>query len=216
MFQSLCNIGHAPLVFFCCLILVFSGCDHSVESLPARVGERSNFSEADDASDADVATAGTLDGDENSEFTSESLDRESSIAKVEDLLGKGKLEAAAKSLRALLVEDPNDVEVVFRLATVTGQLGDLEAAIDLLEAIPADHPQAGFPAVGQSADWCLQLGRYDDAEERYRQLLVTHPAAPEANRKLALILNRRGRRHEAARYILRLCFKGNVKNDEMH
>ena len=92
----------------------------------------------------------------------------------------------------------------------------MKAAIDLLGAIPADHPQAGFPAVGQSADWCLQLGRYDDAEERYRQLLVTHPAAPEANRKLALILNRRGRRHEAARYILRLCLQGNVKSDELH
>ena len=34
--------------------------------------------------------------------------------------------------------------------------------------------------------------------------------------ELALILNRRGRRHEAARYILRLCLQGNVKSDELH
>lgn len=216
MFQSLCNIGQAPLVFFCCLISALSGCGNSGRPISTPVGERSNSSDTGVASDTDGATAGTLDVDENSEFTSETLDREASIAKVEDLLGEGKLEAAATSLRELLVQDPNDVEVVFRLATVTGQLGDLEAAIDLLGAIPADHPQAGFPAVGQSADWCLQLGRYDDAEERYRQLLVTHPAAPQANRKLALILNRRGRRHEAARYILRLCLQGNVKSDELH
>lgn len=150
------------------------------------------------------------------EFTRETLDRDASISKAEDLLRKGQLEEAASCLRALLVKDPNDVEVVFRMATVTGKLGNLEAAIELLGAIPVDHPQAGFPAVGQSADWCLQLGRYEDAEELYRQLLVTHPAAPEANRKLALILNRRGRRHEAARYITRLCLQGNVKSDELH
>ena len=98
----------------------------------------------------------------------------------------------------MLVKNPTDVEVIFRLAMVTGNQGNLEAAIDLLAAIPPDHPQAGFPAVGQSADWCLQLGRYDEAEERYRRLLVDHPNAPEANRKLAFLLNRRGRRHEAA------------------
>ena len=216
MLQSLYDIGHAPSVLFCWLVLIFLGCDQSAESTSGHEGERSSSAEVDGVSDVDAASAREFGGDENAEFTSEPLGREASIAKVEDLLGKGKLEAAATSLRALLVKDPNDVEVVFRLATVTGQLGDLEAAIDLLGTIPVDHPQAGFPAVGQSADWCLQLGRYDDAEERYRQLLVTHPAAPEANRKLALILNRRGRRHEAARYILRLCLQGNVKSDELH
>ncbi|OUW83775.1 MAG: hypothetical protein CBD74_05200 [Saprospirales bacterium TMED214] len=216
MCQSLCNLGHAPLVFLCCLILVFSGCDHSVETTSIRVGERLHAVEADDASDADVGPAGTFDGDDNSEFTIETLDRDASITKVEDLLGKGKLEEASERLRSMLVKDPNDVELVFRLATVTGLLGNLESAIDLLGTIPADHPQAGFPAVGQSADWCLQLGRYDGAEERYRQLLAAHPAAPEANRKLALILNRRGRRHEAAQCILRLCLQGNVKSDELH
>ena len=101
------------LSFFCCLILVFLGCDHSVQSTSDREGERSSSSEVDDASAVDVAPAEKLGGDKNSEFTSEALDREASIAEVEDLLSKGKLEGAATRLRALLVKDPNDVEVVF-------------------------------------------------------------------------------------------------------
>ncbi|MAI30809.1 MAG: RNA-binding protein [Rhodopirellula sp.] len=216
MLQSLCKVEPTLPAFFCCLVLIFLGCEPSVESTTDREGERSRPDRMKDASDDGMAPVGKLDTGEDSAFNREAMDREASIADVENLLGKGQLEEAASRLRALLVKDPNDVEVIFRLATVTGNLGNLEAAIDLLGAIPADHPQAGFPAVGQSADWCLKLGRYEDAEERYRQLLVSHPAAPEANRKLALIMNRRGRRHEAARYILRLCRQGNVKSDELH
>ena len=196
--------------------MAFSGCDHADEAVNDRAGKRSSLSAGDGSADADVASERKLSTEENPSLANDTLDREASIAKVEVLLAAEQFEEAASRLKALLVRDPNDFEVVFRLATVTGQLGNLEAAIDLLGTIPADHPQAGFPAVGQSADWCLQLGRYDDAERRYRQLLATHPAAPEANRKLAFILNRRGRRHEAAHYIMRLCSQGNVRSDELH
>lgn len=206
-----------PAFFFCCSGLTWLGCHEAAESTSAGAGDRSTISAVESELEIDRVVEGNSGGGENSEFAgNNNPERDASITRIESLLAGGQLEDAANQLKALLVKDPTDVEVVFRLATVTGQLGDLGTAIELLGTIPADHPQAGFPAVGQSADWCLQLGRYDEAEERYRQLLLTHPAAPEANRKLALILNRRGRRHEAAQHIMRLCLQGNVKSDELH
>ena len=205
--------GSASLAILGSLLVVVFGCEPVADSVPEGADSRDRL--ANNSEDGGI-NSGELRKGAVSEDGIAKLDREAALAAVESLLREGEIEKAISRLNVLLVEDPKDVEVIFRLAMVTGNQGDLETAIDLLGAIPADHPQAGFPSVGQSADWCLQLGRYDDAESRYRQLLVAHPTAPEANRRLAFILNRRGRRHEAAKYIMQLCLQGNVKSDELH
>lgn len=112
--------------------------------------------------------------------------------------------------------DPDDVEVLFRLAGIIAGRGDLSAAVDLLDAIPTGHAEAGIPALGQSADWCTKLERYGDAERRYRKILELFPQAAEAHRKLAHLYNRQGRRHEAAAHVIELCRQGNVRQDELH
>ena len=144
------------------------------------------------------------------------LDRDREIEAAQQLLEQREFDAAAAKLKPLLVLDPGDVEVVFWLASVSAARGDLAAAVELLDSIPAQHPEAGIPALGQSADWCLQLERYGEAEQRYRKVLELFPEAPEAHRKLAILFNRQGRRHEAAAHIRQLCNQGNVRQDELH
>ncbi len=143
-------------------------------------------------------------------------DRESIIARSEELVGQQDYPAAAAELKKLLLVDPGDVEVLFRLAGIEANAGNLAGAVDLLDGIPLDHPEAGLAALGQSADWCFQLKRYEEAELRYRKVLELAPEAAPALRQLAYLLNRQGRRHEAARYVQKLCELGNVRQDELH
>lgn len=142
--------------------------------------------------------------------------RERELGVANQLSEQGRYREAAEVLKRLLLTDPEDVEVLFTLANVNAALGQFDAAIDLLDTIPRDHPQAGIPALGQSADWCMRLERYDEAEERYRQVLSRSPDAFPARRQLAFLLNRMGRRHEAADQIRELCRIGNVRQDELH
>ena len=209
-FRTYCPV-QLQLTMIVGLLVVVLGCDPITETQPDSRAKRSDVTDR-----SGVSSEGSSLPAIQPEEKVTALDRDESLAAVDSFLNKKKPDQAVSLLKAMLVKNPTDVEVIFRLAMVTGNQGNLEAAIDLLAAIPPDHPQAGFPAVGQSADWCLQLGRYDEAEERYRRLLVDHPNAPEANRKLAFLLNRRGRRHEAAQYITQLCMQGNVRNDELH
>ena len=86
--------------------------------------------------------------------------RTQTISQAEALVEKQQYSAAIAKLRELLLLDPDDVEVLFRLASVTASAGDLSEAVLLLDSIPDDDPNAGVPALGQSADWCFQLKRY--------------------------------------------------------
>ena len=121
------------------------------------------------------------------------VDRDETIAQAEALLAEGDLTGAESKLSLWLVIDPEDAEIIFRLAALKAQQNDLASGIELLSSIPVDHPEAGLPALGQSADWCFTLKRFDEAEQRYRQILAFIPGAAEAHRKLAFLFNRQGR-----------------------
>src|SRR6056297_1075336 len=97
--------------------------------------------------------------------------REAAIARATAIAERGDLASAAEALTRLLIVDPDDVEVLFRLAGVQAAQGQFAEAIETLDEISPDHPEAGVPSLGQSADLSLQLGRYRDAERRYRKIL---------------------------------------------
>ncbi|MCM2369982.1 FG-GAP-like repeat-containing protein [Aporhodopirellula aestuarii] len=143
-------------------------------------------------------------------------DRGFAIATADQLAAEGDLAGASKSLQSWLLVKPNDVEVLFRLANVRAASGQLNQAIELLDEIPEGHPEAGLPALGQSADWCFHLQRYDEAERRYRKVIEKVPSAIPPRRQLAYLLNRQGRRHEAAVQLYELCRHGDVHQDELH
>lgn len=148
--------------------------------------------------------------------TDNTLSRDAALDQAAEAMQQGRLKEARSLLTTLLLEDPTDVIVIFQLATVHAELGELERAVEVIESIEPDDPTAGLPALGQSADWCVQLERYDDAEKRYQLILKEVPDAAEAHRKLAYLYNRQGRRHEAAQHIYQLCRLGNVRQDELH
>lgn len=144
------------------------------------------------------------------------LDRDAELATAQQLISKQQFDAAAKHLQNVLFADPSDARALFLLAGVRHAQGDFDQAVDLLGEIPADHADAGLPAIGQAADWLSDLGHFDRAEQKYREVLQRVPTASPALRSLAFILNRQGRRHESAELIRQLCRLGDIQQDELH
>ena len=192
--------------------LGLGGCDHK-EKLPS-VEQRSG---EDSANSRNEAITPIDPADDHGEDTATApISREDLISRAEQQAQRGDLGAAAATLRERLLVEPSDSEVIFRLANLSAAQGNLAEGIELLQSIPGDDPEAGLPALGQAADWSMDLKRYVDAEQGYLKILQFVPHAAAAHRKLALLYNRQGRRHEAARHIYQLCRQGNVRQDELH
>lgn len=145
-----------------------------------------------------------------------SMTRASELRESQRLAEAGEFEAAAGILRKLLIVQPNDYELVFRLANLEASKGAFDEAISLLEGIPTTDAEAGLPALGQAAQWCMQIKRYDDAEKKYRKLVELIPDESLVRRELAKLLNRQGRRHEAAEHLRHLCRLGDVQQQELN
>jgi len=156
-------------------------------------------------------------GEQDSQITTETeFSRESALAAADQLMRSGQTQQAIIELQRVLLSDPGDAEVLFRMANAQASLGELAIAVEFLGAIPEDHPQAGLAALGQAADWSMQLNRFDQAERLYHQVLSRAPEAAVVHRQLAFLYNRQGRRHEAAVHLQQLCRLGNVQQDELH
>ncbi len=160
-------------------------------------------------------SASPIVGNSATTVTSESA-RDDAIEQALALQAADKFSAACEIFRRLLLNNPKDYEVLFHLANAESSRGNKNLAIELLSEIPAAHPDAGLPALGVSAGWCMELDRYDEAETRYRKVLEIDPKANRARRELAYIFNRQGRRHEAVALVRELCVAGDVMQDELH
>ena len=137
------------------------------------------------------------------------------FAQATAMAAAGDVDSAVATLRRWIVANPDDAEAIFRLSTSLASQGDLLSAIELLDGIDRTHPAVGLPALGQSADYAMQAGQFDDAVARYELLLEIAPEATVAIRRLAYLYNRLGRRYPAANLARELCRRGDVREDEL-
>ena len=217
----------SPLFILAALVIIASvGCGSGEQPAPTTTSglnedPASTNSPGTDPVDTESADADSTDAGPVAEQTTMPPEktppnRDQIIAAAERMEAQGNYDGAAAKLSEWLLVDPQDGETVFRYANLSARKGDLSAAIEILQSIPVDDPIAGLPALGQAADWCLALNRYDDAEASYLKILAVVPDAAVAHRKLAFLYNRQGRRHEAAEHVYALCRQGNVRQDELH
>ncbi len=203
---------------FALVIATMVGCGRRTTSTP---GEQKSPSSSEQSENVAARASAAQNQDRRdaadvSVAAASQSDRAKEIASADQLAQQGKLAEAGSKLKELLLVDPGDVEVLFMLANLEAAGGNLSEAVSLLDAIPSNHPEAGIPALGQSAQWCMQLRRYAEAEQRYIELIRRIPDAAPARRQLAYLLNCQGRRHEAAVHVRELCKIGNVRQDELH
>lgn len=130
-------------------------------------------------------------------------------------LKAGDLKAAMDLARAAVASAPDDPQSTFLLARVLGERKRYPEAIRLLDKMSVEIPSTRLPVLGQTAEWMVLQGDWEEAETRYRTLLEAAPKAAIVHRMLARLLNRQGRRLEAATHFRRLCQEGDIEESDL-
>lgn len=110
---------------------------------------------------------------------------------------------------------PNHPDVVFLYAMVLGDRHRFYEAIKILDQFAAHTPAARLPALGRTAEWMAQAGRYGEAAERYRQILAEVPNAPMVHHHLGQLLLQLGKRTEASLHLQFLAQLGALQQEEL-
>ncbi|QEF97494.1 tetratricopeptide repeat protein [Stieleria maiorica] len=130
-------------------------------------------------------------------------------------LQSGQDEVAYQLARQAYRIAPDDPQVVFLMAMVFGDRKRFPEAIQMLDELAVTTPEVRLPVLGQTAEWMVRFGQFDQAEQRYRELLQQVPDAALVHRNLSQLLLRQGRRSEAAEYLSVLCSIGDIMEDEL-
>lgn len=142
-------------------------------------------------------------------------DLPSLLAISSEALQAGDIKAARRTIQKAFSMAPDNPQVVFTMALVLGNEHRYPEAIMMLDALAQTVPETQLPALGQTAEWLVQSGDWEEAETRYRAVLAAVPDAAMADRQLAQLLVREGRRLEAAHSLRALCEQGNIEEIEL-
>ena len=119
------RIGFASWLCTClaaCLLWVTAGCDSKSTSVDS-IGDQASVSRGgEDGDDSDSIDQGRPDAAGGSE---PEFNREAALTAADRLLRSGQTEKAILELQRVLVSDPEDSEVLFRLANAQASLGEL-------------------------------------------------------------------------------------------
>ena len=127
----------------------------------------------------------------------------------------GDYDSAAKTIQALLLEDPDDRDAILIAAQIEAARGRPKFAIELAQSIPIDDERLGERAAKLCYEQSVKSGNDSAVESVLRGLIRQAPRQPDWRRKLILILNRQGRRREACEQADVLCRSGQADAAEL-
>jgi putative thioredoxin len=136
------------------------------------------------------------------------------LAEAEALAAQGDAAGAAELYAAILSQDPENVAALAALAKLHVEIGDLEAARRFLEMAPQakanDPALAGARAAIELAEQAASLGDLAEVQRR----IEVDPADHQARFDLAVGLNARGKRKEAAEQLLEIVRRDRTWNED--
>ena len=130
-------------------------------------------------------------------------------------LGQGQDDLAFQLVRQAIQVEPDNPQVVFLLAMVLGDRHRYAEAIQLLQDLSSREPTTRLPALGQTAEWMVESGRYDEAEQQFRNILKEVPDALMVHHRLGQLLLQTGRRTGAALHFDYLSQFGELDHEEL-
>ncbi len=130
-------------------------------------------------------------------------------------LEQGQDDLAFQLVRQVMRMTPDHPQAIFLHALVLGDRHRFHEAIEMLDELAARMPATRLPAMGQTAEWLVLAGNYDQAEARYRTILDEIPDATMVHRHLGQLLLQQGKRIEAASHFRYLAQRGEVNQDEL-
>ena len=137
--------------------------------------------------------------------------REQALAALES----GEDDLAFAAARRAMRLAPKDPQVVFLMGLVLADRHRFRQAIKTLEGLVAAEPSARLPVMGQTAEWMVLAGMWEQAEQRYRSILTEVPDSVLVHRNLSSLLLRRGHRQEALQHLRFMCRQGDIQESEL-
>lgn len=136
------------------------------------------------------------------------------LAEADRLAAEGDVGGAAELYAAILSQDPENAQALAALAKLHIELGDLEGAKRLLDAAPAAKAQdpaiLGARAAIELAEQAGSLGDIADLQRK----VEANPLDHQARFDLAIALNARNRREEAANHLLEIIRRDRNWNED--
>jgi len=136
------------------------------------------------------------------------------LAEADGLAAEGDIGGAAELYSHVLAQDPENVPAMAALVKLHVEVGDLEGAKRFLAMTPegkaGDPAIAGARAAIELAEQASSLGDLADLQRR----IEANPADHQARFDLALGLNARGRREEAANHLLEIVRRDRNWNED--
>lgn len=136
------------------------------------------------------------------------------LAEADRLAAEGDVGGAAELYAAILSQDPENAQALAALAKLHIELGDLEGAKRLLDAAPAAKAQdpaiLGARAAIELAEQAGSLGDITDLQRK----VEANPLDHQARFDLAIALNARNRREEAANHLLEIIRRDRNWNED--
>lgn len=136
-------------------------------------------------------------------------------SEIRRMLGQGQDQRALQLVRKLMRVSADHPESVFLHALVLGKRQRYHEAVRILDQLAEESPETRLPALGQTAQWLVDAGQFDEAESRYRALLNAVPDASLAHRFLAQLLIQTGKRTQAATHLSFLGRQGQLNQEEL-
>jgi putative thioredoxin len=136
------------------------------------------------------------------------------LEEADQLADAGDAAGAAQLYAAVLSQEPDNTRAIAALAKLHVEMGDLDAAKQFLAMAPADKANdaaiAAARAAVELAEQAASLGDLGELEQR----LAANPLDHQARFDLALALNARGKREEAADHLLDIVKRDRTWNDD--
>lgn len=130
-------------------------------------------------------------------------------------LGEGQDDLAFQFVRQAIRMEPDNPQVVFLFAMVLADRHRYAEAIQMLQELSVREPTTRLPVLGQTAEWMVESGRYDEAEQQFRSILQEVPDALMVHHRLGQLLLQTGRRTEAALHFDYLAQFGELDHEEL-
>ncbi|MGI9471658.1 MAG: tetratricopeptide repeat protein [Rubripirellula sp.] len=130
-------------------------------------------------------------------------------------LERGDLATAFEQIREAQRLNPADPQTTFVMARVLAGKNRFREAIRMLDGLAAVVPDARLPVMGQTAEWLVMQGDWQQAEQRYRDLRGMIGETGLVDRLLSRLLIRQGRQVEAESLLRNLVQAGNVEEMDL-
>ena len=137
------------------------------------------------------------------------------LKSIEQELTHGSAHRAFEMSRSLLLQNPENENVLVVTAEAQAANGDVIGAAKILQTIPTDNIDRKALRFLKASDWLVNAGHYEIAISTLMSFVDKHPKQTRVRRRLAKLLNQSGLRLAASKHLYFLLKTSKLSEEEL-